>query len=218
MNAPAHLSYRVVDWKQLLLSGALIAALCCVSVDASFAQATDTTAASVMLRDSRLPVGHSPRGALRRAAMVPGWGQLYNRQYYKLPIVYLALGGIIYNVITTNQDYKLYRCAYQYKAFQELVDAGSRESNPRSECEPDYAEVVQRANRSEIASSALRPVRNNLRRNRDLSIIGIGLVYGLTLADAFISAHLLDFDVGEDLTVSVRPLPQGAQATVHFVF
>lgn len=150
--------------------------------------------------------------------MVPGWGQLYNRQYYKLPVVYLALGGIIYNAITTHQDYQLYRCAYQFKAFQELVDAGSRDTNPRASCEDEYNQVLVENSRTELASSALRPVRNNLRRNRDLSVIGIGLVYGLTLADAFISAHLLDFDVGEDLTVAIRPLPQGAQATVRFVF
>lgn len=205
-------------WNRFVYGGLLSALLCLNILPVVVAQSTDTTASAIIFQDSRLPVGHSPRGALRRAAMVPGWGQLYNRQYYKLPVVYLALGGILYNVITTNQDYKLYRCAYQYKAFQELVDAGSRDSNPRSECEADYREVVQRANRSDVASSALRPVRNNLRRNRDLSIIGIGLVYGLTLADAFISAHLLDFDVGEDLTVSLRPLPQGSQATVRFVF
>src|SRR5690625_7897691 len=55
---------------------------------------------------------HSPRGALWRAAAVPGWGQAYNRQYYKLPVVYGGLAGLVYLAVTRHQLYHLYREAY----------------------------------------------------------------------------------------------------------
>ena len=60
----------------------------------------------------------------RRAAVAPGWGQLYNRQPIKLPFLYAGLGVFAYSAISANSDYLLYRRAYLYKSYQELVDSG----------------------------------------------------------------------------------------------
>lgn len=156
---------------------------------------------------------HTPRGALWRAAAVPSWGQLYNRQYLKLPFVYAGLAGIVWLAVRNNERYLLFRHAYQHKASLEgLYPEG--EEPPASYVE-DYARVLVVLGASSVSSSQLRPIRDRYRRNRDLSYFGIGLVYGLTVLDAYVSAHLLDFDVGEDLTVSVRPGPDGVAAALR---
>jgi len=184
--------------------------------------ASDTTAQSVQsLQEAEREAWldeHTPKGALRRAAMLPGWGQIYNRQYYKLPIVYLAVGGIIATAIVLNSEYQLHRCAFRFIAWEEEVEQGLAETNPFPECETDYQRLLDRFGRTELSAFTIESLRNNLRRNRDLSLIGIGLVYGLTLIDAYISAHLLDFDVSEDLAVSLRPAWGGATAALRYSF
>ncbi|MEM1094254.1 MAG: DUF5683 domain-containing protein [Bacteroidota bacterium] len=182
----------------------------------------DTTTQSVQLvqeaeRQAWLDV-HTPQEALRRAALLPGWGQIYNRQYYKLPIVYLAVGGIIATAIVLNSEYQLHRCAFRFIAWEEEVEDGLAETNPFPECEADYQRLLDRFGRTALSSSTIGSLRNNLRRNRDLSLIGIGLTYGLTLIDAYISAHLLDFDVSEDLAVFVRPIRGGVTAALRYSF
>lgn len=159
---------------------------------------------------------HSPRGALWRAAAIPGWGQMYNRQFIKLPFLYGAIGGLAFLATNLNEDYLRYRRAYLYKSFQELVDSGLLAENPNESLRPYYDDLAARF--GAIASDPIRSQRDKLRRNRDLSFVGIGLVYGLSILDAYISAHLLDFDVGEDLTVFVRPAPEGLSARVALHF
>lgn len=182
------------------------------------AQADTTAAAPAWLAD------HTPRGALWRAAAVPGWGQIYNRQYYKLPIVYGGLGGIVATTLLVNDQYLLYRHAYLYLArrqadgtavFPEYADdyaelLAELDFPPESRLSPE--EIAARRDRLE---PIFRQNRDNLRRNRDLLYIGVGLFYGLTILDAYVNAHLLDFDVGEDLTVRVIPTPHGAAAALR---
>ncbi len=157
-------------------------------------------------------VNHSPRKALRRAAILPGWGQLYNRQYGKIPVVYVVIGGLTANTVRLNRKYLLYRHAYQYKAFEEIIEEG--EENPRASFEADYSRLVEKLGGISISASTIKPSRDSLRRNRDLSILGIGATYGLAILDAYVSAHLLDFDVGEDLLVSVSPTPLGVTTSL----
>ena len=145
---------------------------------------------------------------------MPGWGQIYNRQYIKLPFVYGGLGFLAYRAISRNSDYQLYREAYQYKAWQELVEAGEAESNPRIGFKSSYDEIA--AEFGAISSRPLQSQRNIFRRSRDLSFVGIGLVYGLAMLDAFVSAHLLDFDVGEDLSFQAAPAPGGLRLSARF--
>ncbi|MBT8399254.1 MAG: hypothetical protein KJO98_02160 [Rhodothermia bacterium] len=160
--------------------------------------------------------GHSPSGALWRAAVLPGWGQVYNRQYLKLPFLYAAIGGLAYLVVDLNDEYLLYRRAFLYKSFQELVDRGQLSENPNQDLKSYYDELAGQF--GEITSDPIRDRRDNLRRNRDLSVVGIGLVYGLSILDAYISAHLLDFDIGEDLTFSVFPSLDGPRTSLSVRF
>lgn len=183
-------------------------------------QVADTVDAAVTITPqakSRLPAGHSPKGALRRAMMVPGWGQAYNRQYWKIPIVYAGIGGVAALAVGFGKKHQLYTRAFQYKAWQEQVDAGQEESNPFPQYQDEYLEVIAErgSTGADVHSSSIKPFRDNFRRNRDLSLFGIGLVYGLSVLDAFVNAHLLDFDVDEDLTVQLYPHPHGVTASVR---
>ena len=165
----------------------------------------DTTAAA-----------HTPRGALVRAA-VPGWGQLYNGQRWKIPVVYAGLAGFTGLALATNQDYLLHRHAYLYRVHEEMIGRDSTLTNPWPQYADDYARLTQQlADGADVSASVLQNRRDGLRRNRDLLYFGIGLWYGLSVLDAYVSAHLFDFDVGEDLSVALHPHPRGLAATVRF--
>lgn len=157
---------------------------------------------------------HSPKGALWRSAAVPGWGQIYNEQYIKLPFIYGAMGFLIYRAASSHDDYVLYREAYQYKAWQELVESGQADENPKISFQSSYEQIAGEF--GAISSRPLNSQRNIFRRSRDLSLVGVGLVYGLAMLDAFVSAHLLDFDVGEDLSFQAAPTAGGFRLSARF--
>lgn len=161
-----------------------------------------------ILREKGFSTDHSPRGALWRAAAVPGWGQFYNRQYVKIPFVYAGLAGGVFAVFEMNDRYILFRHAHLYK----IGESESGGMNEYQYFEDDYQEVVRRVG-GDLGASQLRNTRDKYRRWRDLSIIGTGLFYALTIVDAYVSAHLLVFSVGDDLALDVRPV--GAGATVR---
>jgi hypothetical protein len=191
-----------------ILPAVLWALLGC-RVPAASAQSADT---STIAAPPTLP---RPETALRRALMFPGLGQAYNRQFWKIPIVFAGVGASTGLAVFYGRQHRLYTRAFQYKGWQERVDRGEVDTHPYPEFEDEYSRVVAEIGGGrDIAASSLRPIRDKFRRNRDLSFFGVGLVYGLAALDAYISAHLLDFDVGEDLTVSVRPL-DGRGAVFH---
>lgn len=191
---------------------------------AAFAGARAAHGQEILTETSEEPAlraDHSPRGALWRAAAVPGWGQLYNGQVFKVPLVWGGLLGIAGSALYVNHRYLLYRHAFFW----------SIRANPRvgidvpPDWEQDYLDVIADLGLTPDGAEAqgtrltdlFRRNRDYLRRNRDLLYIGIGLFYGLTILDAYVSAHLLDFDVGEDLSVAVRPAPGGFAARVRLL-
>lgn len=166
----------------------------------SCAQAQPDSVRAALLEERGFPPTHSPRGALWRAA-VPGWGQYYNRQYYKIPFVYAGLAGGAYAIYEMNRRYRLFRRA-------NLFVVGEGDPNPYQDFRSDYEQAADRLGASPgstVSGRQLRRLRDKYRRWRDLSILGTGLFYALTVLDAYVSAHLLTFDVGEDLALRVRP-------------
>ncbi len=151
-----------------------------------------------------------PTRALKRA-IVPGMGQLYNRQYLKIPIVYGGLAAFAGGAILVNQRYLLYRHAYLYTA-----RTGNNGTPVFPQYETDYVRLLRHLGlRSEESLSEqevaarrsrlepqIRRQRDSLRRNRDLLYFGIVAWYGLSILDAYVTAHLLDFDVSGDLALS----------------
>lgn len=127
-----------------------------------------------------------PKAVMRKSLIVPGWGQITNKQTWKVPIVYGLLGGLTYYSITLTKDYHDYRAAY-YNATNENQDF-------RFGPTPAYL-VGQN-------SSSIRNQRDFLRNRRDFIYVTIGLAYLLNVVDAYVYAHLRPFDVSDNLSVA----------------
>lgn len=149
---------------------------------------------------------HSPTGALWRSAIVPGLGQIYNRQPVKAPIVVGALTGLVVLAVHNDNRFDTYNHAYLYGVY---ID---EDPHPFPQYEADYLRFPG------VSTGALRSRRDAFKRNRDLTIIGIVVAYAFNLLDAYVSGHLVDFDVGEDLSVSDPLLRPGLSASIRYRF
>lgn len=136
---------------------------------------------------------HSPRTAAIRSAILPGLGQIYNKKYWKLPIVYGALGttGVVffYNL----KNYKATRFAYRVKYNMQYLHT-------------DSALFTQiRKNLQPLSVESLKFYRNQFRRDIDYSALIFILLWGLNVVDATVDAHLKSFDVSPDLSFHFKP-------------
>lgn len=132
----------------------------------------------------------SPRKATLMSAVFPGLGQAYTKKYWKMPIIYAGAGILGYFIVTNHQDYVYWRDRY----------IGQRIATENN-LELPYKNAAGRPYRLE---NLISQYRYNL-RNRDFSIILSGLLYALNILDANVTAHLKDFDLSEDLSMSVKP-------------
>lgn len=128
---------------------------------------------------------------------MPGWGQIFNGQYYKLPFVYAGLGGIAAAAWYNNDRYLAYRRAYLYAVDPARWPEYAEEATP-------FGNIIEAGQ-----ERLLREQRDAFRRNRDLFYIGFGLFYAFTVLDAYVNAHLLDFDVDENLSIRLLPGASG---------
>jgi hypothetical protein len=137
---------------------------------------------------------HSPRKATIRSAIIPGWGQIYNKKYWKVPLVYGALGttaGVFaYNVKWYNRTRYAYKIAYQIQ--QGYGDAGK---------DKVYTELVPLLAYPE----SLKSYRNQFRQSVDYSVLFFILAWGLNVVDATVDGHLKDFNVDDDLSFRINP-------------
>ena len=135
---------------------------------------------------------HSPRKAALRSAILPGWGQIYNKKYWKLPIIYGGLGfagGIfIYNL----GEYRNTRFAYQVKYNMRVNRTDSAL----------FAQIDPKL--KPLSEESLRFYRSQYRRDIDYSALFILLLWGLNVVDATVDAHLKSFDVSPDLSLRFK--------------
>ncbi len=129
-------------------------------------------------------VEHSPKKAWLRSLIIPGLGQAYNKKYWKIPIIYVALGTSIYFTIDNNRRYNDYRNAY---------------INRQNGMEDDYPQYTD---------NNLIVLIDFYRRNRDFSIILTAGIHLINVLDAMVDAHLHEFDVSDELSIEVRPQVQ----------
>jgi len=150
---------------------------------------------------------HSPKKAAMLSAIVPGLGQVYNRKYWKVPIVYGVLGGVSYlayrnvryyqfwhdgliikNAISNGQktstDFLYYANNHKYKSFSTDLDADELNS---------------------LSEAQFQTANDDFRRNRDLSFFFLGILYMCNVLDATVDGHLYNFDVSNDLSLHVQP-------------
>ena len=136
-----------------------------------------------------------PGKAALLAALLPGAGQIYNRRYWKLPLVYGALGGVLYGE---------YFYQSRYREFADAVNAV--ELDPSNLQNANDSGLV-RSNAAKVRSlDGLRSGVVFFRGNRDIFYLYIGLAYSLQIVDALVDAHLRDFDVSDDLTFHWEPI------------
>ena len=146
--------------------------------------------------DSLIKTGHSPRKAAIRSAILPGWGQVYNKKYWKVPIVYAALGITGYIFIDNLKTYKDLKFAYAAKYKASLP--------PPANDSTDYFKIKSRY--QPISLEALRAGRNQFRQYIDYSAIFFVFFWGLNVVDAVVDAHLKAFDISPDLSLKIKPV------------
>ncbi|OLY92561.1 hypothetical protein SAMN05444008_102308 [Cnuella takakiae] len=134
---------------------------------------------------------HSPKKAAIRSAIIPGWGQIYNRKYWKLPLVYGALGTTA-GIFKWNLDwYRRTRFAYAVTVNQDTASFG--------QVHPELQYFVERNQ-----ANSLKNARDGYRRNLDYSALFFLLFWGLNVVDATVDAHLKAFDVSPDLSLKIK--------------
>ncbi len=136
---------------------------------------------------------HSPRKAAIRSAIFPGLGQIYNKKYWKLPIVYGALGTATGIFFFNYGNYKDTRFAYKvkYNMRVNLTDSAL------------YSQIKDAL--KPLSEESLRNYRNQFRRDVDYSAVFFLFIWGLNVLDATVDAHLKSFDVSPNLSLQVKP-------------
>lgn len=140
-----------------------------------------------------------PIRVLWMGAIIPGYGQILNRSYWKLPIVYGGFVGCAYAITLNSNRYETYKLAYK--------DISDNNENTNS-----FLDILPEGYTVDNYPGGLTGLEANLlsfyeqyRRNRDLSIILSVAYYGLTLVEAYVDAQLFDFDISTDLSMHIRP-------------
>lgn len=155
-----------------------------------------------------------PLRAVWMGTIIPGYGQIYNRAYWKLPIVYGAFMGCAYAITWNNTMYTDYKQAYR----DILTDTDGTKTS-YLDILPDGYTIEMMGGKANY-TNILKNRQNTYRRYRDISIVCTVLVYALSLIDAYVDAQLFDFDISPDLSMSVEPqlyydLHNNRSAEVH---
>ena len=135
----------------------------------------------------------------------PGAGQIYNKSYWKLPIVYGAFMGCGYAINWTSNRHDGYKTAYL--DLYNDIQAGTVSEDPSK----SYIAVIPEGYNLERVGgqytwlNTLKNQQNIYRRYRDYSILATVIVYALSLIDAYVDAQLFDYDISPDLTLNVEP-------------
>lgn len=130
----------------------------------------------------------NPKLALILSLAVPGAGQLYNKKYWKIPVVYAGLGGLVYAINYNTENYHAFRDSY----------------NARTDNNPETIGEF-----SELSNAAILSYRNKFDKRRQQVWLGFFAVWLLNSTEAFIDAHLMKFDVSDDLTMQISPYFDG---------
>lgn len=149
---------------------------------------TQTLQSDTIVLDSTKMRSHSPTKATLMSMVVPGLGQVYNKKYWKLPIIYGGIGTSLYFAFSNNKEYKRFKSAYLIRIDDDVATVD------------EFEGILTDAN-----------IRSNMevyRRNRDFSYIIAGLIYVFNIVDATVDAHLFTFPVNDNLTFHFQPSMQ----------
>lgn len=142
----------------------------------------------ILASDTTVPKAFEPRKATIRSAIIPGWGQAYNKKYWKIPIVYGALGVSAGVFFFNMKTYKQLKQAVIYR--RDTIPANDNLIAP--DLQP-------------LSTETLIFYRNAFRQNIDYSVLAFILLWGLNVVDATVDAHLKGFNVSPDLSLKIKP-------------
>ena len=132
---------------------------------------------------------YNPGIAIRRSAMLPGWGQFTNKKYWKIPLVYAGIGIPAYLFTKNLKQYKEAKNAF-------ILATDNDPTNDDQIKEPYYSVRTQ--------PDRIRVFRNSVRQNVDYSVLFFIIFWGLNVADAAVDANLKTFDVNDDLSIQFK--------------
>ncbi|MDI9319620.1 MAG: DUF5683 domain-containing protein [Phycisphaerales bacterium] len=157
------------------------------SAQDSLATVKEQDSSIVLAKDSVRKIIFQPdaKRAGLLSALMPGMGQVYNRQYWKVPIVYAVMGTAIYFIVHNNNEYNRYRKAYV-----------SRLANPNSVDE--FTGILN--------INGIKQYQDEAKKNMDLMTVLTVVVYAGQIMEAISGAHLRNFDISKDLTMQIRPV------------
>lgn len=149
---------------------------------------------SVVVKDSaRLALERLPKVAIRRSAMLPGWGQVTNGRWWKVPIIY---GGFVGLGLAVDFNQRYYK--------ESLDELRYRDSTNGKRLNPKYIRGD---------NAALIRYKDYYRRNRDLSVLAIAGLYAINIIDAYVDAKFFRFDISDKLGFKVTPSMSPVYAT-----
>ncbi|MBU0489694.1 MAG: hypothetical protein KKA07_16415 [Bacteroidetes bacterium] len=153
------------------------------------AQTNDT-----LIQDTSKIKLHSPKKAALMSALLPGLGQIYNRKYWKLPIIYGGLGTCGYIIVSNRGMFVRFRDAYRLRMDEDpltIDEFASPDLNPEG---------------AELTDDNLRYSRDKVRRQLEFFTVISAAIYLMNVVDASVDAHLFDFDMGDDLSLHIQPV------------
>ena len=139
----------------------------------------------------------NPKRAMWLAIVLPGAGQIYNRKYWKVPIVYGGFVGCAYAMRWNNQMFRDYSQAYM-----DIMD-----DDPNTQSYNQFLHLGAKIDESNLQryQELFRKRKDRFRRWRDLSFFCLVGVYALSVVDAYVDASLSEFDISKDLSLRVEP-------------
>lgn len=161
---------------------------------------SEDSAKTVQKKFVLIPQEHSPRVAGIASAIIPGFGQAYNKKYWKVPVIYAGVAVAGYFIYRNYTIYHNFRQAYIYShdadsaSYLESFSVWGIDGSKTY-----YPALYDNARQLEIV--------DGYRRYLDLSVIAAAAVYGLNILDAVVDAHLYHFDVGDNLSMTILPKP-----------
>ena len=173
-----------------MLSLKKILFLLCVLISFSISAQKDSTQVNDLKIKGKLQLNSnyfnplSPSKAAFYSAIFPGGGQIYNKKYWKAPVVWAAMGTSIYLYLDNNKEYNRYRTAFKMR------EAGLKDEFTNN----DGSLVVSR--------NGLISAQKTLKSNRDLALLTTVVFYVLQIVEASVNAHLLQFNTNDNLTFS----------------
>jgi hypothetical protein len=176
----------------------LIVFFCCFYSFSIFAQQSDS--ALIEMTEEIQPIDtdtpqtekpvkiHSPKRAAWMSAVLPGLGQGYNRKYWKIPIVYAGFAGTTVGIVLNFNQYKVYRDEYRYR----LNNDGDK----------------QNSDLQGYGDENINALKQNYQRNMEIFILVTAAWYLINILDAVVDAHLMSYDISDNLTMHIVPSVQ----------